>query len=88
MKKFWKNYLENNLYFYIFGIAAILLLGVSFVLPPAGVISPSALQGAAELFAWATLGAVIHSVDSGKVAKITRGDVNVEVGDKTNGEYD
>lgn len=82
MEQFYKNYLQNNLYFYVFGIAAIVLLGVSFVLPPTGIIAPSALQGAAELFAWATLGAVIHSIDAGKTAKITKGDVNVEVKNK------
>lgn len=82
MKEFYKNFLANNLYFWIFGIFAVLLMGVSFVLPPAGVIAPSALQGAAELFAWATLGAVIHSIDLGKTAKLKRGDTELTVGDK------
>ena len=80
MKDFYKNFLANNLYFWIFGIFAVLLMGVSFILPPAGVIAPSALQGAAELFAWATLGAVIHSIDAGNSAKLKRGDTEITVG--------
>ena len=81
MIQFFKNYLANNLYFWIFGVIAIFLLIFSFFLPPIGAITPSALQGAAELFAWATLGAVVHSIDEGKTAKLKRGDTQLTVGD-------
>ena len=81
MIQFFKNYLANNLYFWIFGIIAIFLLIFSFFLPPIGAITPSALQGAPALFAWATLGAGVHSIDEGKTAKLKRGDTQLTVGD-------
>lgn len=81
MKGFFKNYLANNLYFWVFGGIAVVLLIVSFFLPPMGTISPSVLQAGAELFAWATLGAVIHSIDAGKTAKLKRGDTELSVGE-------
>jgi len=81
MKQFYSNYLANNLYFWVFGGIAVFLLVVSFFLPPLGAISPSALQGAAELFAWATLGAVVHSIDAGKTAKLKRGETEFTVGE-------
>lgn len=82
MKDFFRRYLENNAYFWIFGGIAAILLVVSFFLPPIGVITPGALQGAAELFAWATLGAVIHSIDLGKQAKLKRGETELTIGNK------
>lgn len=80
MKEFYKNYLANNLYFWVFGGIATLLLAVSFLLPPLGVINSTVLQGAAELFAWATLGAVIHAIDAGRSAKLKRGETEITIG--------
>lgn len=82
MKDFYINYLASNLYFWVFGGIATLLLAVSFILPPLGVINSSVLQGAAELFGWATLGAVIHSIDAGRTAKLKRGETEITIGDK------
>lgn len=82
MKRFYYNYLANNLYFWVFGGIAVFLLIVSFFLPPVGVIAPSALQGVAELFAWTALGAVIHAIDLGKTAKIKHGETELSVGEE------
>lgn len=80
MGRFFKNYLANNLYFWVFGGIAVALLIISFFLPPMGTISPTVLQAGAELFAWATLGAVIHAIDLGKTATLKRGDTQLTVG--------
>lgn len=81
MKGFWKNYLKDNLYFWVFGVVAIVLLTVSFFMPPVGVITPSALEGVAELFAFASLGAVYKAIDKGKTASVSHAGTTITVGD-------
>ena len=82
MKNFWKNYLKDNLYFWVFGIVAIVLLTVSLFLPPVGAITPSALEGVAELFAFASLGAVYKAIDKGKTASVSHGSTTITIGDR------
>lgn len=79
MKKFWRSYLAENLGFWVFGISSIILLGVSFVLPPTGVINATVLDGVAELFAFASLGAVYRAINKGTPASITHGGTTVSV---------
>ena len=43
MRNFWKNYLENNVFFWVFSVAGLLLIIASFLLPPMGVIDNSIL---------------------------------------------
>lgn len=79
MKKFWRSYLAENLGFWVFGVSSIILLGVSFVLPPTGVINATVLEGVAELFAFASLGAVYRAINKGTPASITHGGTTVSV---------
>lgn len=76
-----KDFLFKDAWFYIFGIASIGLLIASFVVPPVGIISSSVLAGVGELFAFATLGTVIHAIDKGLDAKVQHGNTTVTVGD-------
>lgn len=68
------------------------LLIASFIVPPLGVISPSVLQGVAELFAFATLFKlpnIIQSISDGKQVTLQHGSTTVTVGsreDDENGE--
>lgn len=82
MKNFWKNYLKDNLYFWVFAVVAIVLLCVSFFLPPVGLITPSTLEGVAELFAFASLGAVYKAIDKGKKATVSHAGTTITVGDE------
>lgn len=84
MKDFYKNYLENNLFFWIFGGLAILLLIASWFVPPMAVIDKSVLVAVGEIFAFVALGAVIKAVDKGKTATISKGDVNLTIGKDKN----
>lgn len=86
MAKFFHAYVEHNLMFWVFAIVSIVLLCVSFALPPAGTISPSVLEGVAELFAFASLGAVYKAIERGKTASITRGNTSLTIGDDTPAE--
>lgn len=79
MKKFWRSYLAENMGFWVFGISSIILLAVSFILPPTGVINATVLEGVAELFAFASLGAVYRAINKGTPASITHGGTTVSV---------
>ena len=79
MKAFWRNYIADNASFWVFGVVSILMLGVSFILPPTGVINATVLEGVAELFAFASLGAVYRAINKGVPASITHGGTTVSV---------
>lgn len=81
MGKFYRNYLSNNLYFWIFGGLSALLIIVSFFIPPLAVIDGSVLAATGELFGFAALGAVIHAIDTGKTATIQHGSTSLTVKD-------
>lgn len=85
MKKFWRSYIAENLGFWVFGISSIILLGVSFVLPPTGIINATVLEGVAELFAFASLGAVYRAINKGTPASITHGGTTVSVNKEMDG---
>ena len=65
MKKFWKNYLENNVFFWVFSLAGLVLIAASFILPPMGSIDNSVLAAAGELDGVIALGAVLKAIDKG-----------------------
>ncbi len=76
----WRN-LYTNIWFYILAFFAIGLLIAGLVIPPPGVIDPSVLKGAAEIFGWGVLGTIIKAIDAGVNAKLKHGDTTLEVGD-------
>lgn len=80
MKKFFNAYIKENLMFWVFAVIAIILLVTSFFLPPVGVITPSCLEGVAELFAFAALGAVYKAINKGTSASVTHGSTTVTIG--------
>lgn len=81
MKKFYRDYLSNNLYFWIFGGISVLLITISFFIPPLAFVEGSVLAATGELFAFAALGAVIHAIDMGKTATIQHGSTSLTVKD-------
>lgn len=72
-----------NAYFWVFASAAIILLMVSFLLPPQGEIHPSVLQGVAELFAFSALGALFKGMDKGLDARVKHRNTELLIGDIT-----
>lgn len=79
MKKFYKNYLENNTFFWVFSIIGLLLIIVAFFLPPAAQIHQSVLYAVAEINAFIALGTVIKAVDKGVDATFQKGDTSVTI---------
>lgn len=68
MREFYKNYLSNNLFFWLFSIISIILIITAFILPPLSVIDNSVLIAVGELNGFAALGAVIKAIDRGSSA--------------------
>ena len=68
MREFYKNYLSNNLFFWLFSGIGLLLIIISFFIPPAAQIHQSVLIAVGEINGFAALGAVIKAIDKGSSA--------------------
>ena len=79
MKKFYKNYLENNTFFWIFSIIGLLLIIIAFFLPPAAQIHQSVLIAVGEINGFIALGAVIKAIDNGKSATFQHNNTTVTI---------
>ena len=78
-------------YRYIFWtclISVLVLLSVSFMLPPTGEIHPSVLQGAAIVMCFSVIGIIPECMRLGKEVKVTKGDLSVSLGDVDDDEYE
>jgi hypothetical protein len=82
MSKLIKECVFHNLPFHILSGIAILLLIVSFLLPPQGQIDPSVLQAVAEIFAFSALYTVVIAIDKGATAKIKHKETELEISKK------
>lgn len=77
---------EDRAIFYVcLGVAIVLLL-VSFFVPPTGVIDPSVLKAAAILLGFAALGIVGKNLSDGKEVTFSHGETEVTIGDNADGE--
>ena len=65
MREFYKNYLSNNLFFWLFSGIGLLLIIIAFFIPPAAQIHQSVLIAVGEINGFAALGAVIKAIDNG-----------------------
>ena len=68
MREFYKNYLSNNTFFWIFSIIGLLLIIVAFFIPPTAYIEQSVLIAVGEINGFIALGAVIKAIDKGSSA--------------------
>lgn len=79
MREFYKNYLENNLFFWLFSIIGVILIVAAFLLPPLSVIDNSVLIAVGELDGMIALGAVIKSIDKGASATLTHNNTSITI---------
>lgn len=79
MRNFWNNCLRDNVFFWMFAIAGLLLIIASFVLPPMGVVDNSVLAAVGELDGVIALGAVIKAIDKGSSASITHNNTSLTI---------
>ena len=78
MSKFFKNFTKSNkIAFWVCLAISVILLTVSFLLPPTGKIDPSVLRGVGEIFAFAVLYVVIEALNRGTDVTLHKGDVDI-----------
>ena len=68
MREFYRNYIQSNLFFWLFSGIGLLLIIIAFFIPPAAYIDSSVLYAVAEINAFIALGAVIKAIDKGSSA--------------------
>ena len=90
MREFYRNYLANNGFFWLFSIIGLLLIIIAFFLPPAAQIHQSVLIAVGEINGFAALGAVIKAIDKGSSATFHHNGTDVTINsnedDKEEGE--
>lgn len=74
----------NKTSFYISLIASIGLIVASFIVPPVGVIHPSVLTAVGEIFAFATLGTIMHAILKGSDIKLTHNNTQISLNNPDN----
>ena len=79
MREFYKNYLESNLFFWLFSSIGILLIIIAFFLPPAAYIDSSILIAVGEINGFIAMGAVIKSIDKGRTASIRHNNTEINI---------
>ena len=70
MKEFYRNYIQSNLFFWLFSGIGLLLIIIAFFIPPAAYIEQSVLIAVGEINGFIALGAVIKAIDKGSSASI------------------
>ena len=79
MREFYRNYLQNNTFFWIFSIIGVILIVAAFILPPISVIDNSVLIAVGEIDGMIALGAVIKAIDKGESATFTHNNTSITI---------
>ena len=79
MREFYKNYLANNGFFWLFSSIGLLLIIIAFFIPPAAQIHQSVLIAVGEINGFAALGAVIKAIDKGSSATFHHNGTDVTI---------
>ena len=79
MREFYKNYLQSNLFFWLFSGIGLLLIIIAFFIPPAAYIDSSILIAVGEINGFIALGAVIKSIDKGGSATFHHNNTEVTI---------
>ena len=79
MREFYRNYLSNNLFFWLFSGIGLLLIIIAFFIPPAAHIDQSVLIAVGEINGFAALGAVIKAIDNGGSATFHHNNTEVTI---------
>lgn len=82
MRKFYQNYIENNLFFWVFSIASLVLIIAGFICPPMGQIDNSVLIAAGEINGTIALGCVLRAIDKGVDATFQHNNTSVTITNK------
>ena len=72
--------------FWVCLFSSIILLTVSFYLPPKGAIDPSVLAAVGEIFAYVTLAVVIVALGRGTDVTLHKGDIDITLNNPDSGK--
>ena len=79
VREFYRNYLANNGFFWLFSGIGLLLIIIAFFLPPAAYIDSSILIAVGEINGFIAMGAVLKAIDKGVDATFQKGDTSVTI---------
>lgn len=82
MRRFYQNYISNNLFFWVFSIAALGLIIAGFMFPPPGQIDNSVLVAAGEINGTIALGCILKAIDKGVDATFQHNNTSVTITNK------
>lgn len=88
MKKFYRNFLENNVFFWIFSFISVSLIVIAFFTPPTAQIDQSVLIACGELNALIATGAVLKAIDRGVDATFQHKDTSLKITNSDDEEKD
>ena len=88
MREFYKNYIQSNLFFWLFSGIGLLLIIIAFFIPPAAQIHQSVLIAVGEINVFISLGAVIKAIDNGGSATFQHNNTSVTITNNDNEEDD
>lgn len=88
MRRFYRNYIENNLFFWVFSLAALGLIVAGFLFPPPGQIDNSVLVGAGELNGTIALGCVLRAIDKGVDVTAQHNNTSISITNREEEEED
>lgn len=71
--------IDKNWGFWIFAIASILLIVISFFMPPMGEIAPSVIKVVGELFGFASLWTIVHGIDRGCDVALKHNNTEIDI---------
>ena len=86
MREFYKNYLQSNLFFWLFSGIGLLLIIIAFFIPPTAYIEQSVLIAVGEINGFIALGAVIKAIDKGSSATFQHNNTSVTITNNDNEE--
>lgn len=88
MREFYRNYIQSNLFFWLFSGIGLLLIIIAFFIPPAAQIHQSVLIAVGEINGFIALGAVIKAIDKGSSATFQHNNTSVTITNKDEEEDD
>ena len=74
-----KECVFDNVWFKLLSLASVVLIFISLLLPPQGVIDPSVIAASGELIGWGALWTVLVAMKKGKGISMTHGDTTITI---------
>jgi len=79
IKTTFKECILDNIWFKILSLSSVILIFISLLLPPQGVIDPSVIAASGELIGWGALWTVLVAIKKGKGISVKHGETEITV---------